>query len=89
MTSAAALQVLATNEVKVFPDKTPSEFAESIFCMMERFPAAPLSKMLTQQQMEQLRDAYMAVAVSEAEALPAQNGGIVCNYVMLWAIAQA
>ena len=57
--------------------------------MMERFPAAPLSQLLSQQQLEELREDYMAVALPQAEAMPQQDGGIVNQYVMLWAVATA
>ncbi|BDA51181.1 probable aklanonic acid methyltransferase DnrC at N-terminal half [Coccomyxa sp. Obi] len=83
------IQVTGTEEVKVSPDTTPGQFAENIFNMMERFPAAPLSQLLTQQQVEELRADYMVMAVPQAEALPQQDGGIVNQYVMLWAVATA
>lgn len=57
--------------------------------MMELFPAAPLSQLLTQQQVEELRADYMAAAVPQAEALPQQDGAIVNQFVMLWAVATA
>lgn len=82
-------QVMSTEEVKVSPNTTPAQFAENMFRMMERFPAAPLSQLLTHQQVEELRANYMAVAVPQAEALPQQDGGIVNPYVMLWAVATA
>ncbi len=80
---------MSTEEVKVSPNTTPAQFAENMFRMMERFPAAPLSQLLTHQQVEELRANYMAVAVPQAEGLPQQDGGIVNPYVMLWAVATA
>ena len=82
-------QVTGTQEVKVFSDATPEQFALSIFEMMERFPAAPLSKLLSQQQIDELRADYMIAAVPQAEAMPKEEGGVVNNFVMLWAVAIA
>jgi hypothetical protein len=82
-------QVTGTQEVKVFSDATPEKFAESIFEMMERFPAAPLSKLLSQQQIDELRADYMIAAVPQAEAMPQEEGGVVNNFVMLWAVSIA
>ncbi len=80
-------QVTGTQEVKVFEDTTPEKFAESIFGMMERFPAAPLSQLLCQQQISELRADYMIAAVPQAETMPRRDGGIVNEFVMLWAVA--
>lgn len=82
-------QVSGTEEVKIFEDKTPAQFAESIFGMMERFPAAPLSHLLTEQQIKELKRDFLAVAVPQAEAMPREENGIANKYVMLWAVATA
>jgi hypothetical protein len=86
MRHARYVQVRVTKEVKLFPCKTPEEFAEWVFSLMERFPAAPLSNLLTHQQLIELKEAFMASAVPEAAALPSRDVGIAIEYVMLWGV---
>ena len=83
------LQVTSTHELRVYSNITPTQFAELMFNMMAAFPTNALDKLLTPEQLQQLRDTYMPEATSMAEGMVTEDGSIALHYTMLWARATA
>ena len=77
----------STDELRVYSNITPTQFAELMFNMMAAFPTNALDKLLTPEQLQQLRDAYMPEATSMAEGMVMEDGSIGLHYTMLWARA--
>ena len=73
----------------MYSNITPTQFAELMFNMMAAFPTNALDKLLTPEQLQQLRDTYMPEATSMAEGMVTEDGSIALHYTMLWARATA
>ena len=89
MIAAACLQVTASQELRLYSNMTPEQYAELVFNMMATFPANPLNELLTPEQQQQLKAAYMPEASAMAESMQTHEGDIALHYTMQWAVAMA
>lgn len=78
-----------TNEVRLYSGMQPEQYAELMFDMMAAFPANPLDQLLSPEQMQHLRAAYMPEATAKAERMRTEDGDIALRYTMQWAVATA
>ena len=80
------MQVEETEEVAVLPKTTPQEYAADMFEYMEFYPPAPLFASLSEQQVEELRAAYLPLATAKAQKMVYKEH-IVRKFAMQWAVA--
>ena len=83
------MQVTMTDELREYADTTPAQYAELMFNMMAAFPANPLNRLLSSEDLQQLRDTYTPEATCMAEEMCTEGGSIVLRYTMQWAVAEA
>ena len=89
LTAAACLQVTASQELRLYSKMTPEQYAELVFNMMTTFPANPLNELLTPEQQQLLKAAYMPEATAMADSMQTHEGDIALHYTMQWAVAVA
>ena len=83
------MQVTTTDELREYADTTPEQYAELVFNMMAVFPANPLKKLLSPEDLQQLRNSYNLEAICMAEEMCTERGSIELQYTMQWAVAEA
>ncbi len=82
-------QVTASQELRLYSNITPEEYASTTFNSMATFPATPLGNLLKSEQLRQLQAAYMPEATAMAKDMQTSDGSIALHYTMQWVVAVA
>lgn len=89
MRAQMLMQITHTEEQKLSTDTTAEQYAEQVLSMMARISFKPLGQLLSTEQLQELKAAYMPEAICMAECMLTDGGDIDVRFTIQWPLLDA